>query len=236
MQLENGTYQARPLAGEWASVYETEGGALMLAMKFQLADGQLISAWVCLAGGQDSKNPGMVLENAVKSLREWSGWDGADPTWFMEVDLSGVDVDLVIENEVWQGKASPKVKWINKPGSGGGAKLPETDRRAIAAKYGAKFRALAGGVPPKPRPAGQMAPPPSAPPTRPAPAPAKPVATQASAWAKLNTLGAGTADLEALWFRFVDATGMDQAEMTLEGWAQVETAIEQHFNAEGLPF
>jgi hypothetical protein len=62
------------------------------------------------------------------------------------------------------------------------------------------------------------------------------VATQASAWAKLNTLGAGTADLEALWFRFVDATGMDQAEMTLEGWAQVETAIEQHFNAEGLPF
>ena len=35
---------------------------------------------------------------------------------------------------------------------------------------------------------------------------------------------------EAIWFDCVDATGMDQADMTPAGWAQVVAKIEAHFS------
>jgi hypothetical protein len=63
----------------------------------------------------------------------------------------------------------------------------------------------------------------------------KAAATQSSAWARLSELGAGMgrSDLEALWFYCVDSTGMDQADMTAEGWAKVTEAVEAHFGNAG---
>jgi hypothetical protein len=231
MQLENGTYTARPLPpGDGAaSIYESQGGALMLALKFAITDGPTLTARVCLVN-----KDGAVNTNNLARLREWSGWDGADPYWFMETDLSGVDVELVIENEEYQGKVSPSVKWINKPGTGGGAKLPDAaDKRAILAKYGNFFRALAGGTKPAPKPAAPPSTPParpSAPPARTAPSAPPPKAhTQATAWAvmseKAEAAGMKQEQIEARWYEFVDATGMNQAAMTPEGWAQIEKAI-----------
>lgn len=239
MQLENGTYRARPVSGEGAaSVYESKGGALMLAQKFAIDGGPTITSQTCLVN-----KSGAVTTRTLDDLKSLFGWNGVDPTWFMETDLSGVEVDLVIENEEYEGKVYPKVKWVNKPGAGGGYKLPESaDKKALLAKYGSKFRALAG-----PQPAATRTPPPPAtkPPARPAPAttaaaPAKKASSQATAWALLQEK-AGTISqdqVEKYWFGFIDATGMDQAEMTPEGWAQVEAAIIKQSESEGgfLPF
>jgi hypothetical protein len=241
MQLENGTYGGRPVAGVAGSVYETENKAVMLALRFKLvtADEPEITFRTCLV----TKDGSLMTKN-IENLRKWSGWDGVDPYWFMETDLSGIEVELVIENKPgWKdpSKVFPEVQWVNPPGARGGGTMPEaSDKKALLAKYGSKFRALAG-----PQPVGKPAPKPSAPPAAPSrPTPAasavKKVHSQETAWALMQEKAAGISNeqIEAFWFKFVDATGMDQAEMTPEGWALVEAAIiKQAETQEGfLPF
>ncbi len=229
MNIANGTYRAKPRS---ASVYESpKSGALVLALGHELAGGGEIKSYHTLALAD-----GEIRTREIENLKKWSGWDGSDPYWFMDADLTAFDVDLVIENEPGfndPSKVFPKVKWVNPCGGGGAGGLPEaSDRRAVLAKYGSKFRAVAGGVPvAAPAPVKPAAP--SAPPARPpAQAPARrAAATQAGAWDRLNVLAGAMKreELEAVWFECVDATGMDQADMTAEGWAQVTAAIEKRF-------
>jgi hypothetical protein len=245
MQIENGTYAARPVA---VSVTESKAGNLMAVIKFQIQNGPELTFYSVLA-----KTDGTVNTRNVDDLKKWSGWDGCDPYWLMEADLTQTDVELVVENGPSlsdPSKTWPNIKWVNPPGQASGGAMPvPADRQAVAAKWGAKFRALAGGVPaarratppvaPRPveqelpkRPTSQTAPPPrSAPQTG---------STQASAWAKMNKAAGNLPQdkKEELWFGFVDATGMDQADMTPDGWAQVEAAIEKHFEPveEQMPF
>lgn len=249
MQLENGTYAAHPGA---ATIEEAKSGALMLYIMMNIDGGPSLRSSHCLVNKE-----GVVMTKCISRLKEWAtGWDGSDPYWFMENDLSGIAVEVVVENEPGYNDPSkmyPTVKWVNAPGSGGGGALPEAaDKKLVMAKYGAKFRAIAGGVavtPTRATPAAPVAQTPA--PSRPAPStppPARKVATvahtQATAWAKLNELGAGmpAAELESRWFSFIDATGMDQADMTPEGWAKVEEQIADYFagkevdTAENMPF
>lgn len=223
MNIADGTYAARPKA---ASVYEGKSGALILALVHAFEGGGEIKSYHAL-----TTRDGAINTRTVEDLKKWSGWDGSDPYWFMDTDLTGIDVELVIENEEYEGRRSPKVKWVNRPGSGSGTGLPDaSDRRAVLAKYGAKFRAVAGPVAVSAR-APSNPPPPTAPVRPPAAAPRKTEATQSSAWARLSELGAGMGrpELEALWFTCVDSTGMDQADMTPDGWAKVTEAVELHF-------
>ncbi len=261
MQLEDGTYAARPTA---CSITESKNGNLMAVMKFRLENGPELTFYTVLV-----KADGTVNTRNVEDLRKWSGWDGVDPYWLMDTDLTQVPVELVIANEPSITDASkmwPAIRWVNPPGGGGGNALPQAaDRRAVTAKYGAKFRAIAGGAPVAARVAvpqaavGEPAVTPQVrsgkfevksmevggpPVRRTAPNPAVPIrneATQASAWTLLNEKAGATPrpQVEELWFGFVDATGMDQADMTPEGWAQVEAAIEAHFGGaanEPMPF
>ncbi|MDD5704949.1 MAG: hypothetical protein PHR35_03430 [Kiritimatiellae bacterium] len=239
MNIQDGTYAARPGA---ASVYESEKGALVLALVVKIENGPELKSYHTLAN-----RDGSINTRTVDNLKAWSGWDGVDPFWFMENDLSAAEVEVVIANEPGftdPSKMFPKVKWVNPPGGGGGNKMPEcADRRAVLAKYGAKFRAAAGGVPIAPVAAARKAevgdprsaggPPAVRPvPVRPAPVrPAPSVATQAGAWARLCALGANLTQeqREEIWFAAVDATGMDQVDMTPAGWAQVQGAIEARF-------
>jgi hypothetical protein len=243
MQLENGTYRARPASGEGsASVYESQGGALMLAQKFTLDDNQVITAQTCLVN-----KAGAVMTRSVDDLKSLYGWNGVDPTWFMEpqTDLSGIEVDLVIENEEYEGKVYPKVKWVNKPGSGGGYKLPEGDKKTILAKYGSKFRALAG-----PQPSQTRTPPPPAvkPPARlspaaaAAPAPARKASNQATAWSLfLRVTGfdyehadaTKKTEIEAAWYGMTDKVAADQNDITPDGWAKVEGFVVERYSTSG---
>jgi hypothetical protein len=257
MNIEDGTYAARPTA---VSVTESKNGNLMAVIRFKVQDGPELTFWSVLAMAD-----GTVNTRNVDDLKKWSGWDGADPYWLMEADLAGTDVEIVVRNEpslTDPSKTWPTVKWVNPPGGGGGGLPGPADRQTVANKWGAKFRALAGGVPAArraaaapaaaptaaptasqrsvppvaSRPVEQDLPkrptPPTAPPPPPVPQKPKPAqATQASAWAKLIAAAENLPQdqKEALWFGFVDATGSDQADMTPEGWAQVEAAIAAHF-------
>ena len=257
MNIADGTYGARPGA---ASVYESEKGALVLALVVKLTDGPELKSYHTLVN-----KDGAINTRTVDNLKAWSGWDGTDPFWFMERDLSGIDVEVVIVNEPGFSDATrlyPKVKWVNPPGGGMGGVPDAADRRTVLAKYGAKFRALAGGTPvgrsgggaiaprsdslpvggpaaaiPLPAPVRTIPPVPS----YPADAPPQrteagrrpaPQATQAAAWGKLCQMGANLTpeNREEIWFACVDATGVDQVSMTPAGWAQVIAKIEAHFS------
>jgi hypothetical protein len=251
MNIADGTYAARPGA---ASVYESEKGALVLALVVKIENGPELKSYHTLVN-----RDGSINTRTVDNLKAWSGWDGVDPFWFMENDLSAAEVEVVIANEPGftdPTKTFPKVKWVNPPG-GGGNKMPESaDKRAVLAKYGAKFRAVAGGTP-----VGAGAPPrrsvnseqstvnsgtaatgrgysetagPAAPPypvRPPVLRSAQAGGTQAGAWARLCALGAKLTQeqREEIWFAAVDATGTDQVDMTPAGWAQVQTTIEARF-------
>ena len=242
MNIANGTYRARPKS---ASVYESpKSGALVLALVHELDGGGEIKSYHTLALAD-----GEIRPREIESLKKWSGWDGSDPYWFMDTGLTGLEVELVVENEPGFNdptKVFPKVKWVNPCGGGNGGGLPEAaDRRAVLAKYGSKFRAVAGGVPLAARapakPAAQAAPPAPArrnlvaPALPPQPAARKAAATQTGAWNRLNELAGAMRreEIEAAWFECVDGTGMDQSDMTAEGWAQVTAAIERRFAGKG---
>ena len=62
------------------------------------------------------------------------GWQGDDVS-----DLSGIDgsreVEVVVEQEEWQGETRVRARWINAPGGAGIRNvMPEADRKSFAAR------------------------------------------------------------------------------------------------------
>lgn len=237
---EPGTYNAKAHEG---TVYETDGGALMAAFNFRIDEERSIVGYFCLA----SKS-GEIQQKTVQSLREAFGWDGVDPFWLADNDLSGIDVEIVVEMEQGQdGQYRPRVRWVNKPGGGHG--MPQSgDRRAILAKYGARFRALSGGAPVKPQPTqrqpapqsqpdpGAVIPPQSRPPVAPpaprsapkTPPPAGPTATLQEAWDAICHAEAasmlGEDAITNAWYEIVNTItgGKEQGDCTPQDWGRVK--------------
>jgi hypothetical protein len=90
---------------------------------------------------------GTVSEITIRMLRDCWGWDGQDPFWLAEpANLDGKEVEIVVEEESFIGRdgqerTAVKVRYINLVG---GRRPEPADRKAVLAKYGAKFRALSG--------------------------------------------------------------------------------------------
>ena len=209
MGIQDGTYAARP--GQ-ARVYENDNGSLVLCLEVQIDGGPVLKSYHTLA-----KADGTLMTRTIDNLKSWSGWDGTDPFWFTDNDLTGFAVEVVIENQPGRtdpNRMFPSVKWVNPPGGGGSGMAESDDRRTILAKYGGKLRANAGGVPagrpvtsgqspvtsvPVPaKPAVSPAPPPFPAPARPSggaqgvspaprPVPAAPVALVAPKISDMNT-------------------------------------------------
>lgn len=142
MGIQDGTYAARP--GQ-ARVYENDKGSLVLCVEVQIEGGPVLKSFHTLA-----KADGTLMTRTIDNLKAWSGWDGTDPFWFTDNDLTGIAVEVVIENQPGMSDPSrmfPSVKWVNPPGGGSGGMAESGDRRSILAKYGGKLRANAGGVP-----------------------------------------------------------------------------------------
>lgn len=226
MLPEPGTYPAKTANGV---VYETEGGALMVAFDFGIDEQTSIIGRVCLV-----KKDGEVLQNNVRSLREAFGWDGADPFWLADTDHSDRDVEIVVEMEPdMNGIPRPTVRWINAPGRGGGlAGIKQADRKSVLAKYGMKFRALAGGTAVKPQPGNPARPPATAPKATPPPAADGPKATVQEAWeAFCQAAGKsfGEDQLTELWFKAVEELlgGKTQEQCTPEDWGRLKSEAKQ---------
>ncbi len=230
-----------PQPGNWRArtdkgvVYETEGGALMAAFDFTVDEQTSIIGRFCLAS-----KAGEVQQGTMRSLREAFGWDGADPFWLADTDLSDREVEIVVDLEKDQnGEDRPRVRWLNAPGKGHG--MPEAgDRKAILAKYGAKFRALAGGTTvrpavaapaPRPAPAAAKAP----------PAPARPAgqaATIQEAWEAFCKAAGDKSEQEIndMWFRAVqELTGKRQDQCQPEDWDMVKAGAADWINGQ-LPY
>ena len=141
MNIADGTYAAKP---GLARVYENDKGSLVLCIEMQIEGGPVLKSFHTLA-----KADGTLMTRTIDNLKSWSGWDGTDPFWFVDNDLTGCAVEVVIENQPGMNDPSrlfPSVKWVNPPGGGGGM-AESGDRRTILAKYGGKLRANSGGVP-----------------------------------------------------------------------------------------
>lgn len=105
-----------------------------------------------------------AMESTLKALSA-IGWD---PMKFDgRIDslngtdlLKGVEAEIVVEMEEYQGKPRPKVRWVNEPGGGGLGDGMSADE---ATSFAAQLRAKVLGAS-KPRPNGAPGPARSAPP------------------------------------------------------------------------
>lgn len=107
------------------------------------------------------KKDGNPNEHTIKSLRESLGWDGVDLAALQDTDWTDKTVQITCSQEVYEGVTRLKVQWLN-PENWEGAQAQPLDSakvKSLAAKFGAKLRALA----PKTSTAKPSAPPPSAP-------------------------------------------------------------------------
>ena len=138
------------------------------------------------------------------------------------VDHSSARFEIDVQDDTYQGKTSRKVKWVNVIGEGG---LPKSSNpKAVAAKYGAKFRALAGGSPVKP---SAPSVPVSAPPT--APQPPVSLCSLPEAWNSLVAArpGADKDTLGRVWFAKIAELfpGVAQDALTQEQCGKLRDAL-----------
>jgi len=170
------------------------------------------------------RRDGSLNTLTLDSLKAALGWDGRDPFWLQETDLSERPVQVRLGLEEYAGRTRIKVQYIARHGStanGSVSKADDATRRRISTRLGAKVRATAGPThaPAKPAtPAGPPKLPPAAPPPKPEPAPpakpepappAEPAATMGAAWqafcAGYESLGdrGSPEDRERQWFSII---------------------------------
>jgi hypothetical protein len=98
---------------------------------------------------------GNPQEFNINGLKDSLGWDGLSLVTLNESDWSGVEVQLVIQEEEYQGKKNMKVKFINPRDYVGGGGVEKSDLVAVKnldQVYGGKLRALNGGKAPSTKP------------------------------------------------------------------------------------
>ena len=95
------------------------------------------------------KADGTIMTKSTDTLKAVFGWDGVDPFWLMDNSLDdgamrAVEFEIVGGPETGdKGGQYFKSQWLNP--LGGGLKTPEAaNRQSVMAKYGNKFKALAG--------------------------------------------------------------------------------------------
>jgi len=129
-------------------VYEAESGSLCVAIPCELLESEV--AWAGKYTATLVKSDGTVQRRTVETLKAIFGWDGLDPFALEEIEPGTVNFEGTGEHSQYtpEGETEPvatyKLQWINPPG--GSAKMPEpiSDRKSVLAKYGSKFKALAG--------------------------------------------------------------------------------------------
>jgi len=196
------------------------------------------------------KKDGSLNIITIDALKAALGWDGRDPFWLQETDLSDHPVQVKLGFEEYGGKTRIKVQFLNPFGSTGGGGVTKADdatRRTIANRLGPKLRAMSGptqapakpaGPPKKPsaKPKAQPTPPPTAAPkAEPSPpaaedaeAPRDPqAATLEEAWAEFCKHCPAEkwdqAAVEAEWFRILAELfpGKQPDELSAAEWAQM---------------
>ena len=200
------------------------------------------------------KADGTILTKTTDTLKAVFGWDGVDPFWLMDHSEDGGAM-RVVEFEIVGGPETGdkggqyfKSQWLNP--LGGGMKTPEAaNRQSVMAKYGGKFKALAGagtqsaksmeqgarsqngnvsGGSPATTGGSPVPPMPKARPT--APPPVAP-ATMEQAWAALNEANPGkpAAVIEIIWFDTIGKLFPNKSNTDLKAheWGRLKAEFEK---------
>lgn len=222
------------------SIYEAESGALMFCAEFIVDEFRRITGFQCLAN-----KDGAINEHGMKCMREALGWSGGDLDSLFEHVINlpqDHQVSIVVEEEPGtDNKLYPKVKWINAVGGGGGGVKPMGDRKAILAKYGNKFRAMAGGsqMPrssPKPKTSTSPAPANTAPTP---PAPSGRTSDMMEVWGKVCKIKPVQEEAAAFWGELVGTVGKPQEQITPQEWGGLLEKVEKFATpeeAENFPY
>jgi hypothetical protein len=199
------------------------------------------------------KADGTILTKTTDTLKTVFGWNGEDPFWLMDnsIDSGSMrdsEFEIVGGPETGdKGGQYFKSQWLNP--LGGGMKTPEAaNRESVLAKYGGKFRALAGvAAPPANAPSVPCAtvaaplamattratrvlpksktPPPPVAPTQLAPA------TMEQAWAALNEANPGqpAAVIEKIWFDTIGKMfpNKSNTDLKMHEWARLKAEFEK---------
>jgi hypothetical protein len=219
--IQEGTYEGVTVA---VSIYEAPSGAVMCSMVVDVG-GTHLKGGICLV-----QKDGTLSERGFKDVQSifgWSDWDWAK--WNQEPEaFAGAAVQAVVETVHGERGEFSSIKYINPPG-GGRQRLEKADAKGLAAKYGAKTRALFGGSPAGPAaktlpPAPKMPLPPTPPPPTATVAPS----TMEECWDQFCQVNKSKTELELydLWPKFIkEVTGKAQMEVTPQGWGKVRDAI-----------
>jgi hypothetical protein len=155
------------------------------------------------------KKDGSINQVTIDSLKAAFGWDGRDPFWLQDADMSESVVQIKLGFEEYEGKQRIKVQFVDAEGASPRdvPKADDNSRRSINTRLGAKFRAMAGGSPaPAPKPTAARPTPPQA-----KPAAAPPPTSTAGASASAPASGSGSsppaattpqATMEQAWAEF----------------------------------
>jgi len=152
------------------------------------------------------KADGTIQTKTTDTLKSVFGWDGVDPFWLMDNSTDGaclreVTFEIVGGPETGdKGGQYFKSQWLNP--LGGGMKTPvAANRESVMAKYGAKFKALAGSQKAEAR-SQNLPPVPKAAPVAPPQA-----STMEEAWAVLNKAHPSkpAPAIEKIWFDTISA-------------------------------
>lgn len=94
------------------------------------------------------KKDGTPNEKTIKQLMEALGWDGQSLKSLQDGDYSHKEVQIVVKEETYEGKARLNVAWLN-PGDyePGLKEMDPTKVSAMASQWDAKLRAVSGAAP-----------------------------------------------------------------------------------------
>jgi len=239
MLFENGVYEA--IVKDVSLYFRGEMERLTAAFRLECQGKELVHReWVEL-------NDGTLSEKCVKRLRAcFPSWDGDIGSLEQGHCCRGVAVLVTVENEQDRTDATKwwtRTRYMNPPGGAcsGAATLPDKESRAtLVSKYGARFRALAGGsqlavgsrqsavVPPKAPPPAPRPPAPPARSTGSGQAPAA-VSNLEDCWEALCKRHPDELreQVGERWFALLArvVAGKDQADFTSEDWGRVMVEI-----------
>ena len=142
--LKAGVVRARAIDGEFGfSSKNTE----QVAVRFQVTEGPQSGETITWYGFFNTPDN---ARRAVESLRR-AGWQGDDLA-----DLRGLgdaEVELVLAEETYEGRARVRVQWVNELGGGPtlSRRMDEGQRRAFAQR----MKGIVTSVKPKAPPAGR---------------------------------------------------------------------------------
>lgn len=161
--MGNNTRRYIARAEQWG-IGETDSGKPQVAVGFQILTEGADPGYITWHGYFTEK----TADRTIESLR-LCGWQGDDLTELTDsnpaANLSANEVELVIEDETYEGKTRAKVQWVNRPGGALALKAPLVGDKlkAFAAEMRQNIRAFdaAKGVKrPAARPQSSTPPPP----------------------------------------------------------------------------